>query len=272
MNFINQIPVVDILRVGLSGLCFLLAVLSYRLIGREQSRSGQPRSSILRAIYVFMCSNILSAALCAISGYFDAPAVSAQTRVVENADYVVNYTNYLVDLTSWTPETFGPVFVTRTDHIRKNTDKDVDYVIPYYTTGDSIKCEPLSYSTQPSFKKKTSATLKGTHYDYRLKVGHQPLGYTEVISSKFTFLTGFKNPKSEWWEASVAYPAKTIVVTIRFPNNKPCKSIEVSRIEGIKEPQIIQDNIAIRSENNPIVSWVGLEESGNARIHFDWSW
>src|SRR4051812_27688147 len=50
----------NILSYGVVGLGFLLALLAYRLLGREQQKE-QPNRSILVAIHVFM---IFSAVLC----------------------------------------------------------------------------------------------------------------------------------------------------------------------------------------------------------------
>jgi hypothetical protein len=48
--------VVSILQVGLSGLAFLLALLSYRIISREQAKP-EPRSNVLRSarLYFYQC-------------------------------------------------------------------------------------------------------------------------------------------------------------------------------------------------------------------------
>lgn len=61
--------VVEILKVGLSGLCFLLSLLAFWLIHREQQRAAAPRKAILRSIYIFMTSNLLVAGLVALSTY-----------------------------------------------------------------------------------------------------------------------------------------------------------------------------------------------------------
>ena len=65
---LSGLNVVQILRVGLAGLCFLLALLAFWLIQREQQRPGDPRHGILRAIYTFMVINILSAILVGVAG------------------------------------------------------------------------------------------------------------------------------------------------------------------------------------------------------------
>jgi heme A synthase len=69
MDSLAGFPVLDILRVGLSGLCFLLALLAYLLITREQRREGSPRKGILQIIRVFIATNFLAGILCAVSGY-----------------------------------------------------------------------------------------------------------------------------------------------------------------------------------------------------------
>jgi len=63
---------VAILKVSVSGLIFFLSLWSYRLISREQSRSGSPRKGILNTIYVFLGANLLFATLVAASGFLQS--------------------------------------------------------------------------------------------------------------------------------------------------------------------------------------------------------
>ncbi|RMI00773.1 MAG: hypothetical protein D6681_11160 [Calditrichaeota bacterium] len=58
----ENLPVVDILKVGLSGLVFLFTFLAYRLLQQEQQR-GEPRDKILQSIYRFMWMSVLLAFL-----------------------------------------------------------------------------------------------------------------------------------------------------------------------------------------------------------------
>jgi hypothetical protein len=67
---------VTILKVGISGLIFFLALWAYRLIAREQGRSGAPRKEILRTIYIFLGANLLFAILVAVSGYLESAKLS----------------------------------------------------------------------------------------------------------------------------------------------------------------------------------------------------
>lgn len=270
----ENLNVLEILRVGLSGLLFLLSFLAYRLIELEQKREGSPRRGIIRTIYVFMGANFLGAVLVAVAGFFEPPSQASPDASGLTADtYVVDYTSYLVDLTQWTGTSLGPVIVTRTDFVRKVSSKQEDYIIPYFTTGESIECKPITFSSRPLFVgPKNDPDRKGLHYDYVLPIGHEPAGHSEMVSSQFTFPSGFKNPQKEWWEGRVAYPSKTVSVVFRFPANKPAKNVSVSRKRGDEAAQPITDNIANLSDGGRIVQWVGINEHGNARIHFDWDW
>lgn len=60
--FGNDMNVVQILQIGVMGLGFLLAVLSYHLLTKEQKQEA-PRSVIIKSIYVFM---FFSVVLCVI--------------------------------------------------------------------------------------------------------------------------------------------------------------------------------------------------------------
>ena len=150
-NPFEGFDVLEILRVGISGLLFLFSFLAYRLIAREQRREGAARGGILTAIYVFMGVNLLGAVLVAFSGSGPRPVPPPSTP---ESTYAVDYTSYLVDLSRWTETTHGPVVITRTDYVRKLSNKSEDYTIPYFTIGQSIECKPLTYSSKPQFIKK----------------------------------------------------------------------------------------------------------------------
>jgi hypothetical protein len=60
MQNLNSAAILDILRLGLIGLAFILAFLAFRLLKLEQQKPT-PRGSILVAVYVFM---LFSLALC----------------------------------------------------------------------------------------------------------------------------------------------------------------------------------------------------------------
>jgi hypothetical protein len=75
----ENLNVLEILRVGLAGLCFLLSLLSFWLIQREQQKEGDPRKGILQAIYTFMFVNLLTAALVGAAGYLRPRQQSSAT-------------------------------------------------------------------------------------------------------------------------------------------------------------------------------------------------
>src|SRR5438045_1835792 len=118
MNALAQFSILDILRVGLSGLCFLFAFLAYRLVSQEQARPGAPRRGILTTIHLFIGSNLLAGILCAVSGYMvSAPAVVKRQTESMTGSYLLDYSFFYVDLSRWQPEGKGPVVITRTDYI-----------------------------------------------------------------------------------------------------------------------------------------------------------
>jgi hypothetical protein len=270
----KNLNVLEILRLGLAGLCFLLAFLAFGLINNEQQYLGPPREGILYAIYFFLGVNLLTAILVAVAGYFGPrPQSNPDSDELVAETYLVDYTSFLVDLTQWTEMPLGSVVVTRTDYVRKVSDTKEDYVIPYFTTGESIDCKPITFSSRPRFVgPKNDPDRKGVHYDYVLPIGHQPVGHSERVSSQFTFPSGFTNPEKEWWQARIAYPSKTISVVFLFPTNKPAKNMSVSRRRGDEAPQPIDDNLANPSDEGRVVTWVGINQKENSRIQFDWDW
>lgn len=269
-----NLNVLEILRVGLAGLVFLLSLLAFWLIQREQRRASSPRRGILRAIYTFMSFSLTTAVLVAVSGYFGSQQRHGPTTNELGATtYLTETLTYLVDLTKWTEQAHGPVEITRSDNIRKVSDTRDDYVIPYFTTGEAISTKFLSYSSQPEFLPDPQPGFAGKHYLYKLPIGDEPEGFTELVSTRFTFPTGFPNPAREWWQASVAYPSKTVSVVIRFPDRKPCKKIDAFKMLGIRgDKQPIKNGGPLVSNEGVIVTWVGLNIDGNSRIEFDWDW
>jgi len=201
----ENLNVIEILRLGLSGLLFLFTVLAYRLINREQQRDGEPRRGILQTIFIFMGINFLAGVLVAAAGYFGGHSEPAldQDRLTSET-YLVDFTAYLIDLTQWTEASHGPVVLTRTDYVRKVSDTTDDYIIPYFTTGDRIDCKPIRYSSEPRF------------------VGP--------------------------------------------------KNVFVSRKRGDEAAQPINDDFPIMLDGGRVVQWVGIDQKGNSRIHFDWDW
>jgi hypothetical protein len=276
MSALNNLNVLEILRVGLAGLCFLLSLLAFWLIQREQQRASSPRRGILRAIYTFMAVNFLTAMLVAAAGYLGPQRRGPGADEFAAKTYMTESLTYLVDLTKWSEQTLGPVEITRSDNIRKAARTTEDYVIPYFTTAtepDAISAKFLSFSSPPQFVPDETAGFAGRHYLYKIPIRNEPVGFTEFVSTTFTFKTGFKNPAKEWWQASMAYPSKTVSVVIRFPSNKPCKKISAFQLQGIRgDKQELTDNQPISSNGGEIVTWVGLNIEGNNRIQFDWEW
>jgi hypothetical protein len=197
---------------------------------------------------------------------------SKNTESLDAETYLVDYTSYLVDLSQWTETTLGPVVITRTDFVRKVSDVNSNYIIPFFTTGSSIGYKPLTYSSRPKFILKNDPDKKGVHYDYVLPIGHQPKGYSEKVSTQFTFSNGFKNPSKEWWQARVAYPSRSISVVFRFPPTKPVRIVSASLKRGDEALKEIEDNPPSVSDGGHIATWVGINQKGNHRIQFDWDW
>jgi len=270
----TSLNVLEILRVGLAGLCFLLSLLAFGLIHREQQRTSAPRKGILHAIYIFMSVNLLTAMLVAIAGYLGPQQQSNATAdELEAKTYLTENLTFFLDLTKWTEQAHGPVEITRHDRIRKVSGTREDYVVPYFTTGDSISSRFLSYTSQPEFVEDPQPGFAGKHYLYKLHLGDQPKDFTELVSTMFTFPTGFKDPAKEWWQASIAYPSKTVSVVIQFPKDKPCKTIHAFMIRGIRgDKQPVSGNEPVISNEGATVTWAGLNVDGNTRIEFDWDW
>ncbi|MCP4264062.1 MAG: hypothetical protein GY777_00545 [Candidatus Brocadiaceae bacterium] len=80
----NNMPVVEILRIGVIGLGFLLAFLAYRLLVREQQRD-RVRKSFIRATYVFMFFSVVLSIVGLGSEYLSENKKTTQKKYVKQA-------------------------------------------------------------------------------------------------------------------------------------------------------------------------------------------
>lgn len=79
--FGEDMNVVQILQIGVIGLGFLLAVLSYHLLTKEQKQDA-PRSVIIKSIYVFM---FFSVVLCVIGMFSQAGIFDSRQKEISSS-------------------------------------------------------------------------------------------------------------------------------------------------------------------------------------------
>jgi len=95
--FGNDISVVKILQIGVIGLGFLLAVLSYNLLTKEQ-KQNKPRTDILKSVYVFMSFSVVLCVIGIVSQLFDLnerTIISSQSSSTFETNYILyNYFPY----------------------------------------------------------------------------------------------------------------------------------------------------------------------------------
>jgi len=75
MKTLFDLPVVDILRVGLPGFCFLLSLMGYLLLRGEQKQE-RPRTSMLKSIKGFNWTSFTVAVLVAVSSLVEASSLT----------------------------------------------------------------------------------------------------------------------------------------------------------------------------------------------------
>lgn len=107
--------VVSILQIGVIGLGFLLAVLAYHLLTKEQ-KQDKPRSEILKSVYIFMFFSVVLCVVGIVSQVFDIKgdnegipsmdrhAVTSENKAAEDhvgngSNILYNYFVYSVDET-----------------------------------------------------------------------------------------------------------------------------------------------------------------------------
>src|SRR5215469_17736827 len=93
--------ILEILRLGLAGLCFLLSLLAFWLIYNEQRRESGPRKGVLHAVYAFIALNMVLALGVVASAYLGPRPPAGPPDELHARTYLVAHTWYLVDLTKW---------------------------------------------------------------------------------------------------------------------------------------------------------------------------
>lgn len=73
METLKNLDFVQILSIGISGFGFLLILLAFLLISKEQARTGEPRAGILSTIRYFMGLNLVSII---VVGVISLPSIS----------------------------------------------------------------------------------------------------------------------------------------------------------------------------------------------------
>jgi hypothetical protein len=71
MGALDNLNILEILKLGLPGIVFILSLLSYRLLSQEQKKKD-PSYPILRSIRCYMYVNILLAFLTALGPFIEA--------------------------------------------------------------------------------------------------------------------------------------------------------------------------------------------------------
>jgi hypothetical protein len=135
MKEMLQLPIVEILQVGLPGLCFLLSLFGYSLLRSEQKKV-HPRAIMLRSIRGFNWTSLFVGMLVAAAAFAQSYFVkSGPLPEPEPAGgYIVDQCVFEVDFTEWKPvETnkiaipSSPVKITRSENLRKNTGENKNY-------------------------------------------------------------------------------------------------------------------------------------------------
>ena len=80
---LNALPVIEILKIGLSGFCFLLFYFTYRLLRKEQDHD-EPRDSMLKAIWVSEVLIVVLAILVSATSIYGPKISEAHLAVMKD--------------------------------------------------------------------------------------------------------------------------------------------------------------------------------------------
>jgi hypothetical protein len=124
--FGKELNVVQILQIGVIGLGFLLAVLAYNLLTKEQKQS-KPRADILKSVYVFMSFSVVLCIIGIISQLFDSNSGNTTRSTSEPNSILYNYFPYT--------SSDNPLFCN--NGVFQYSEQEIDDVDTNYIQGDS---------------------------------------------------------------------------------------------------------------------------------------
>lgn len=283
---IAKLPLVEILKLGISGFCFLLAFLGYLMLRKEQDRNTA-RNKVLVSIRFFLIVSIILGVLVSgsslVQSYLNSTPDSSGFLDQFKTTYVVDESFYFVDLTKWTPVedslrhiASSEVIVNRLDRIRKHNELNEPYTLPFYTTGAKIECMPLLFpnAIQPTFLPRDAPEgkndIKG--YEYVLPIGNQVVGFSTLLQNRFSFWNGFRDPIEEWWISYIKYPTDRVIVFFQFPEDKLCKEMTAKARHGESTSIPIVENPPIVSKDGRYAVWTGRQWKPETRIQFNFKW
>ena len=195
--------VVEILKVGVSGFAFLMALLGYFLLRKEQDRDA-PRAQILNMIRFFVCATLVFGALVGATVLLQKTPIAQVSEEPghEGYAYIVESSVYFVDLTYWKrvdgppTEKQSQVPVLRVDRVRKLKQVDEPYSLPFYSRGLEIGFEPLVSpvgGVTATFEKVPPPPDYKIAYEFQVALQRQPIGFAGDLVNRFTFWNGFQN-------------------------------------------------------------------------------
>src|SRR5690349_21262172 len=92
-NIFQNLDFVGILSIGISGFGFLLILMAFFLIYKEQNREGEPRKGILSTIRFFMIVNIANVIIIGIIGL---PVIQRNKNLREDNEILASNNEILV--------------------------------------------------------------------------------------------------------------------------------------------------------------------------------
>jgi hypothetical protein len=210
------------------------------------------------------------------------PGASSSEPEGNDAPFHVIESSYLLDLTKWQPLTVEPQSVPQQpipkrhrDLVRRTTEQPVNYILYAGTNGIKLDWTPVTLREHSEFRETPDSPLqKNLKHSYNLSVNLSQfrVGEPIEISGDYVFWNAFPGVTEEWWSLHVNYPTDRVVVFIGFPQTKPCKSLQISRVSSDGKVTELPSSEASIVGGGLFVFWTYDHPEVSAKYVFNWKW
>ena len=149
------------------------------------------------------------------------------------------------------------------------------YILYAGTNGIKLDWTPVTLREYSQFKETPDSPLqKNLKHSYNLAVdlSRFRVGEPIEISGDYVFWNAFGGDKEEWWSLHVNYPTDHVSVFIAFPNSKPCKSLQISKVSSDGKVTELPSDAAGIVDNGRFVFWTYEHPEVAAKYVFNWKW
>jgi hypothetical protein len=210
-----------------------------------------------------------------------ASGANSQTPI-SDAPFHVLESSYVLDLTKWQPLTVEAQSTPQQaipkrhrDLVVRTTEEKTNYILYAGTNGFKLDWTPVTLRERSQFRETPDSPLqKNLKHSYNLSVDLSQfrVGETIEVSGDYVFWNAFPGATEEWWSLHVNYPTDHVFVLIAFPESKPCKSLQISKVSSDGKITELPPDEASIIEGGRFVFWSYDHLEVAAKYVFNWKW